>query len=190
VNSLVHLLVLVATSFLLGCSDKNNDEAGCGKILFEQPMPVGFETADWSFFMGSYEIVGEPMILYMKLFAKKREKIVKLLTPCDMNKLTGVAIKNCDEAILFLRLFTNDKYYFIFDEPHAIEQQPESVIIIHQDNGFLVTRKLTVASPQKPHGYPVFEFQEKVTFDGKYKLISKKMLNYVPFDKYPFPVIY
>jgi len=182
-------VLTVFTCFIVGCFNHDNNEGASSKVLFEQPMPVGFETSGWSFFLGYDEIVGEPTIIYMKLYAKKGKFVEKISRPCDMNKLDGIVIKTSDEAVLFLRLFTTTNLYSIFDEPRAIEQQPESIKVIRQENGFEVVRKLIMALPEKPHGYPVFEFHEEVTFDGKYRFISKKHLAYLPFDTFPFPII-
>jgi hypothetical protein len=187
-RSVAHVLT-VLTSFVLGCSNQDNSKEMHNKILFEQPVSVNFETSKWSFFLGYEEMAKEPIIIYMKLYAKKGRLIEKILKPCDINKLDGIKIENSDEAIWFLRLFTNENFFPIFDEPRAIELQPESIKIVNQENGFLVIRKLIMALPEKPKGYPVFEFHEEITFDGKYRFVSKKLLDYVPFDKYPFPII-
>ncbi|MDD2600844.1 MAG: hypothetical protein PHO37_16750 [Kiritimatiellae bacterium] len=187
-KSCLFAIALIVALVFSGCSKQkiNNTQE---EILFDQPVPVRFGTGRWTLFIGFQGVVGEPIVVYMKLFAKNERTTEKIKKPEDMNKLTGLSIRNSDEAISFLRLFTSHTSYVMFDEPRAIEQHPDAVRVVQQDNGFVVTRELLMASSEEPHGYPVLEFQEKVTFDGKYELLSKKSVTFVPFEKYPFPII-
>lgn len=184
----IFTLVAVTVLSFAGCS---RQEAGidANRVMFFQPVPVEFETGEWSFFVGADDVVGEPVVSFMRLYASNGVIVEKIAKPDDMNKLRGLSVRSKNEAVSFLRLFTRDSCYAMFDEPCAIEQSPDLVTVISEADGFLVSRNLLMSSLDRQHGYPVYEFREKVMFDGKYVFLSKKLLRHVPYERHPFPVI-
>lgn len=184
------LTILVAMALLVsgGCSKPRPGVVTNG-IMFYQPVPVKFETGKWTFFVGTEDEVGYPIIVYLKFYVHDGKSVQRIAKPEDMNKINGLSIKTQDEAISYLRLFTRDSMFVMFDEPYAIEQSPDSASVVSDEDGFVVTRRLTLTALDNPHGYPVFEFREKVTSDGKYTCLSKKLVEHVPYEKYPFPII-
>jgi hypothetical protein len=171
-----------------GCSEQATQPEQ-EEIFFDQPFPVRFHSGEWSFFIGIAGVLGEPAIAYMKLYAKRANGVEKIMRPSDMNKLTGIEIKTKDEAVAFLRVFSRENLYPIFDEPRAIERAPDECEVLPIEDGFVVKRKLLLSSLVMDKGHPVVVFEEKVSFNGKYALLATNLVEYVPYEQYPFPII-
>lgn len=185
-------VILFASLALMGCDTKNsqkNDkkqDAEIEYIWIEDEISRTFIKSDWKLYEGGTE-VGYPLEAFLKLVAVRgTEK--KFLT--STKNLKGyVEIKTSDEALSFVRLFTDLETHYLFDDSDYMEVHPtinspsfgelsrhnfaklglSEPTIIEGDEFFIVVRY--VANDDRS----IFKIWERVSLLGDY-LITKKIL--------------
>lgn len=160
------------------------------KIFDKTPVKVSFETNGYVFFKGFKGPFGKPPEAFLKLIAVKDNKKIMLEKTSSLKGY--VKIKNDEEALEFVRLFTGINSHYLFDDVNYIEvfEKNENKntyvgliesenykklnlfkpVIIKDKNGFIIERCLYNTKREIFHGI------EKIGFDGEYTITVKKII--------------
>jgi hypothetical protein len=148
----------------------------------ETSYPIENQMGDWSFVIGSSDAIGDPIEAFVECYAKRNETHVLIERPSDIGRLRGIVLRETTEAMAFVRMFTDSETYWLFSFPDAVEKDMELATIERKGNDFLVTRRLVFEEDEDDEkGYPVAIVKEKVTRDGQYEMISKEIIDWLPF---------
>ena len=192
------IILLCAGAFAFnGCATKHAAEESVATIpwIWEcKSFTTNFDTGKWTFVIGTNESLGFPVEAFINLYAKNENGYVLIKEPADMNQLSGIKINNAEDALNFVRMFTRpdnhdlrDSYY-LFDVPNAKEINHETTTVVRDKNTFIVTRTLVYDESFYDSGYfcPVAIVKESVTVNGKYTLLSKKIMDPMPWRETGF----
>ena len=94
------------------------------------PIKVPFQTNGYVFFQGTDGELGLPAEAFLKLVAVKDNR--RTILPCTTSLRGYVKLKNDDEALAFVRLFTSVDSHYLFKDSLGIEirhvQRPPLVV--------------------------------------------------------------
>ena len=174
-------------SFLLSI-DVQAENMVTEDIVPYQDVQVTFYSGGWRFFLGTKGEIGFPSVSFTKFYARKDKKLVKISSPYDFNKLDRIEIKSENEALGFVRIFTGRDIFSVFEIPKAIEVDASNARVTRANNYFIIKRKLVYLDSKNTKGYKLDEVIEKVYFDGKYELESRKSVGIISEKEANIPV--
>lgn len=177
----------IGIALIVGCSTKpaSKDSAAVWSYKVAR---VDFPTGGWELFWGAEGEVGAPIESFVHLYAKRGRDVVRISAPEDLNRLDGLVVRSADDALSYVRLFTAPDTFASFDSPGGIEREMQEVKPV-QHNGFNVVRVLVLAKRVDGKGHPVIRTEESVSRDGKYALVTQKVLRYVSSNEAGLPVL-
>ena len=167
---------------------KEPSEQVPSKLWIWKNVDVAFGTGDWRLFFGASRVIGLPIEAFVHVYAKRGDRIESILSPQDMNKLDGISVTSNDEALNFVRLFTNRDFVIVFQSPLAIEHEPESTVVEKKNDGFYITRQLVYWEETKSGKHRLYRVKERVSFNGKYQVVEKQFLKYLSPTEARFPI--
>lgn len=88
-------------------------------IWLDKEVTVSFETNGYKFYSGYYGEMGDPAEAFLKLIAVKDDQKIILQSTTSLKGY--VSIKNEEEALEFVRLFTNPETHYLFEDSDWIE---------------------------------------------------------------------
>lgn len=177
----------IGIALIIGCSTKPASKDAAA-VWCHKTARVDFGAGGWEFFWGAEGEVGLPIQSFLHLYARRGRELVRISAPEDMNRLDGLVVRSADDALSYVRLFTEPTTFMSFESPGGIEREMEQVKTI-QHNGFNVVRVLVLANQVDGKGHPVVRTEEGVSLDGKYTLVKKTVLRYVPSREAGLPVL-
>jgi hypothetical protein len=185
-----HFVITVALGSIcvMGCASNRSTESP-DDIWTYEVIQVAFETNGWRLFFGARGEVGEPIEAFLHLYAQRDGDIVVIDGPQDMTKLKGLSVRSKVAALSYVRLFTQAETFMLFSFPNAIERNEDAAEVTAQDGAFLVVRRLVFAEEVEGKGHPLVAVKERVTFDGKYTLVAKDVVDYLSSEAADFPVL-
>ncbi len=110
-----------------------------------------------------------PVDAFVNLYADRGGKIVKIKQPSDMLKLEGIQINTTNDALSFVRLFTDKTRFARFDVPGAIEYPDGNATVEQTLGGCVIRRRLLYLAAVDGKGIPVREVEESVSSNGEYR---------------------
>jgi hypothetical protein len=157
-------------------------------ILEDQPVRVTFDTKGATFYKGGRGVLGLPLENHLRLIAVKDRDKVEIPTVSDLKG--RVVIRNPEEALEFVRLFTSPATHYLFPdnryvEPTAEDQREKNLalepITSREENGAFVIERNLVCRDGK-----LVRATERVTPDGDYSLVRTEVIN--EHSPIPFPI--
>lgn len=156
--------ILIAACFVVisisGCSVFKPKRLSPSDVFERRSFDYPLDTGGWRLFLGVEGAIGDPIEAFTHLYAERQGELLKIESPTDFARLSGVRVSNPDEALAFVRLFTDDATYFYFHRPVAIEYPEQNAIVERAGDGFRVRRKLLYLRPR----HKVFENYEVMEF--------------------------
>lgn len=166
------------------------------------PIKVAFDTNGYVFYKGTDGIMGSPVQAFFKLVAVKGDK--KIILPKTTSFKSYASLNKPEEALAFVRLFTNLDTHYLFKDSDWIEvfngktdilggeMYPGGVFkndwekfglfepkITTTADGFLIERCLLNSKKE------IFHSEERVGIDGEYSMKIKSIIQ--KNSEAPFP---
>ncbi len=149
---------------------------------------TGFRAGDWRFIWRVPAGSGDPVEAFRVLFAERNDAVVQVREPQSVQRLPGIRFVSPDEALQFVRLFTEPESYFRFVEPHALELPNSSATVAPGTDGtFVITRQLLYPKEIPPFNLelsrddfmPLYQVRETVSADGTYSCKKLHVVEWV-----------
>jgi hypothetical protein len=196
---IIVLIVLFFVVMFAGCNIKDSQEYGVEihdaakerldsdreYIWTDEEISRAFFKGDWKFFKGSDELLGVPIEAFLKLVAVKEGE--KRILPSTKSFKGYVQIRNSNDALSFVRLFTDIDTHYLFEDSEYIEvcptiQKPSwgelsaqdfadlglSEPLVTKDGEFFLIVRYVVDDNRN-----IFQIHEQVSVLGDYQIVKK-----------------
>ena len=190
------------------------EEGPPGKeMILSRELPLRFMACGWHALVGLRGDGPSPPEPFERLYLRFRNRVSHIANPGDFSGLGAVRLKNENDAIAFVQLFTSHNTFHLFDSPNALDVLPSgprngrylSGFFGTIDNqvytnlglfppkvervtdGFEVRRFLLRRDPQAS-GCAVVRYEERVSREGDYRLLSTAQVGHVSDNDVFFPM--
>ncbi len=161
-------LILILSLFVLaGCTGLKPHRLTTQDV-YERRASVNapFHLGRWRLLLGM-EIIGDPIEAFTHLYAERDGCLVRIDRPADFERLSGICIRNPDEALALVRMFTDNQTYLYFSRPRAVEYPQGNATVRSVPDGYVVSRNLLYLK-RAHRGFQVRQVQEFVSPNGAY----------------------
>lgn len=146
-----------------------------------------FVAGGWRFVWRFQGELGLPLEAFVSLYAERNGQAALITGPKDVQGLPGVRILSSDQALSFVRLFTQKNTFHRFLEPAAFEYTDAHAKVMSEKGKYVIVRRLLYPRELPSFGFelshqdsfPVYEVRETLFPDASYSCERLMIVDWV-----------